>query len=189
MSTTQQLLSTLVETPIGEFIIVANEQGELCMTGFTDSHPRVHRTLARYADDPNITLSQSSQLTTVESTIESYFAGELHALDAIAVAASGSEFQHSVWYALRQIPCGQTCSYGELAKQLGKPGAARAVGLANGSNPMGVIVPCHRVIGANGTLTGYGGGLQRKQWLLKHEGCDFRAKNESKNTQIDLFAV
>ena len=83
----------------------------------------------------------------------------------------GTPFQRAVWAALRRIPAGETLSYGQLAAQIGKPKAVRAVGLANGSNPVGVVVPCHRVIGADGSLTGYGGGLPRKLWLLEHEGA------------------
>ena len=83
----------------------------------------------------------------------------------------GTPFQKTVWRALREIPCGQAISYSELARRIGRPAAVRAVGLANGLNPISVIVPCHRVIGANGTLTGYGGGLERKRWLLSHEGA------------------
>jgi methylated-DNA-[protein]-cysteine S-methyltransferase len=86
------------------------------------------------------------------------------------VATSGTEFQNQVWTALRRIPTGKTLSYGALAKQIGRPAAVRAVGLANGSNPIAIVVPCHRVVGANASLTGYGGGLERKRWLLDHEG-------------------
>jgi O-6-methylguanine DNA methyltransferase len=89
----------------------------------------------------------------------------------VAVATGGTAFQKSVWAALRQIPVGETLGYGALAARLGKPGAARAVGLANGLNPIGIVVPCHRVIGASGTLTGYAGGVERKAWLLAHEGA------------------
>ena len=89
----------------------------------------------------------------------------------LVLAARGSAFQHLVWQALRQIPHGQTESYGELAARIGQPGAARAVGLANHQNPIGIVVPCHRVIGADGSLTGFAGGLHRKQWLLGHEGA------------------
>jgi methylated-DNA-[protein]-cysteine S-methyltransferase len=85
------------------------------------------------------------------------------------VATNGTDFQKSVWHALRAIPAGQTVTYGELARRLGQPTAMRAVGLANGANPIGIVVPCHRVVGANGTLTGYAGGLERKRWLLAHE--------------------
>ena len=82
---------------------------------------------------------------------------------------AGTDFQREVWRALRGIPCGTTLSYGELARRIGRPNAVRAVGLANGANPIGVVVPCHRVIGSNGSLTGYGGGIERKRWLLDHE--------------------
>jgi len=85
------------------------------------------------------------------------------------VQTGGTPFQREVWRSLRNIPCGTTVSYAEVAEQIGRPAAVRAVGLANGSNPVGVVVPCHRVIGANGSLTGYGGGIERKFWLLKHE--------------------
>ena len=98
-----------------------------------------------------------------------YFAGDIHAIDDIPTATAGTAFQREVWRALRAIPAAETISYGQLAQRIGRPRAVRAVGLANGSNPVGVVVPCHRVIGANGSLTGYGGGLHRKEWLLAHE--------------------
>ena len=103
--------------------------------------------------------------------LRAYFAGDLAAIEAIACDAAGTPFQRQVWALLREIPVGRTASYGELAERLGKPGASRAVGLANGRNPVAVVVPCHRVIGADGKLTGYAGGLERKQWLLAHEGA------------------
>jgi methylated-DNA-[protein]-cysteine S-methyltransferase len=98
-----------------------------------------------------------------------YFSGELTAIDTLPVATGGTEFQRLVWSELRRIPCGASISYSELARRIGRPAAVRAVGLANGANPIGIVVPCHRVIGANGTLTGYGGGIERKRWLLAHE--------------------
>ncbi len=100
--------------------------------------------------------------------LAAYFAGELQAFD-LPLAAGGTAFQQRVWAALKEIPFGQTWSYGQLALHIGAPGASRAVGLANGRNPLSIVVPCHRVIGANGSLTGYGGGLERKRWLLAHE--------------------
>jgi methylated-DNA-[protein]-cysteine S-methyltransferase len=106
----------------------------------------------------------------LKNAIERYFAGELAAIYALPIRTAGTAFQREVWSALREIPCGTTVSYAELAEQIGRPAAVRAVGLANGSNPIGVIVPCHRVIGSNGSLTGYGGGIERKRWLLEHEG-------------------
>jgi methylated-DNA-[protein]-cysteine S-methyltransferase len=104
--------------------------------------------------------------------LQAYFAGELTRFD-LPLRMEGTEFQRQVWGALVEIPYGETASYGEIAGRIGKPGAARAVGLANGHNPVGIIVPCHRVIGANGSLTGYGGGLDRKQTLLQLEKDHF----------------
>lgn len=100
-----------------------------------------------------------------------YIAGDLKAIDEIPVRGDGTEFQEQVWFALRRIPIGQTTTYGALAARIGRPGAQRAVGAANGANPIAIVVPCHRVIGHGGRLTGYGGGLDRKQWLLQHEGA------------------
>ncbi|HEX7389242.1 MAG TPA: methylated-DNA--[protein]-cysteine S-methyltransferase, partial [Acidiphilium sp.] len=105
----------------------------------------------------------------VRDRLNAYFAGDLAAVDTITVRAAGTGFQHRVWTALRTIPPGTTTSYGELAARLGVPKASRAVGLANGANPISIVVPCHRVIGADGRLTGYGGGIERKAWLLDHE--------------------
>jgi methylated-DNA-[protein]-cysteine S-methyltransferase len=105
----------------------------------------------------------------IRDPLEAYFAGHVTAIDRIPVDASGTPFQRQVWAALRQIPAGSTTTYGQLAARIGRPSACRAVGLANGSNPVAIVVPCHRVIGANGALTGYGGGLFRKRWLLDHE--------------------
>jgi len=101
--------------------------------------------------------------------LEAYFAGDLRIFD-LPLAPAGTAFQQKVWQALRDIPYGQTESYGALAKRIDAPKASRAVGMANGHNPISIIVPCHRVIGANGNLTGYGGGIERKRWLLAHEG-------------------
>jgi methylated-DNA-[protein]-cysteine S-methyltransferase len=101
--------------------------------------------------------------------ISEYFAGTRQEFD-LPIALEGTEFQQQVWQELQNIPFGQTVSYGDLARSIGKPSAVRAVGAANGDNPVSIIVPCHRVIGSDGGLTGYGGGLERKQWLLKHEG-------------------
>ena len=106
----------------------------------------------------------------VRRAVEAYFAGDVRALDSLEVKTAGTVFQRAVWAALRAIPAGETRSYAQLAAAVGAPRAVRAAGLANGQNPVAVIVPCHRVIGANGTLTGYAGGLERKRWLLAHEG-------------------
>jgi methylated-DNA-[protein]-cysteine S-methyltransferase len=107
------------------------------------------------------------------SRLAAYFSGDLRAIDGIPVDTGGTAFQMSVWSALREIPVGRTACYSDLAARIGKPSATRAVGAANGQNPVAVIVPCHRVIGKDGSLTGYGGGLERKAWLLRHEGVLF----------------
>ena len=105
----------------------------------------------------------------MKDALARFFAGDVEAIAPLAVRTNGTDFQRRVWAALRRIPAGRTTTYGELAATIGAPAASRAVGLANGANPIAIVVPCHRVIGANGTLTGYGGGLARKRWLLDHE--------------------
>jgi methylated-DNA-[protein]-cysteine S-methyltransferase len=110
--------------------------------------------------------------------LDAYFGGEFAKIDSLVVATHGTAFQRQVWSALRRIPLGKTINYATLAARIGRPSAARAVGLANGANPIAIVVPCHRVIGANGGLTGYGGGLERKQWLLTHEGVRSVSRNE-----------
>jgi methylated-DNA-[protein]-cysteine S-methyltransferase len=107
-------------------------------------------------------------LAAVVDQLEAYFAGSRETFD-VPLDLQGTDFQRRVWAGLLEIPYGETMSYGELARRVARPGASRAVGLANGRNPVAIIVPCHRVIGADGTLTGYGGGLDRKVWLLDHE--------------------
>ena len=107
--------------------------------------------------------------TPVSERVRAYFAGDVRALESVAVEPAGTPFQRRVWKALREIPHGETRSYADIARRIGKPNAVRAVGAANGSNPVAIVVPCHRVIGQDGTLTGYGGGLPAKQWLLEHE--------------------
>jgi methylated-DNA-[protein]-cysteine S-methyltransferase len=102
--------------------------------------------------------------------LSAYFAGHVESIDTLAIATGGTTFQRRVWSALRAIPAGRTVSYQALAAAIGHPRAVRAVGAANGANPIGIVVPCHRVVGTDGSLTGYGGGLDRKRWLLSHEG-------------------
>jgi methylated-DNA-[protein]-cysteine S-methyltransferase len=141
--------------------------GHVCLLHFGADGPDVDRFLERwYADLPR----RRAPLPFVGGVLDRYFGGETSAIDSLAVELKGTPFQQTVWTALRHIPCGTTISYAELARRIGEPSAVRAVGTANGANPVAVIVPCHRVIGSNGTLTGYGGGLDRKAWLLTHEG-------------------
>lgn len=158
-----------IDTPIGEFLIVADHNGNLRATDWTDHEPRMRDLLRLHYGNNGFDLEPRHNLNGLSDRIGDYFAGELAAIDRLPVQTAGTSFQREVWSALRKIPCGSTISYGKLAEQIGRPAAVRAVGLANGSNPIGVIVPCHRVIGSNGALTGYGGGIERKRWLLEHE--------------------
>lgn len=157
-----------VATPVGEVLLVTDGQGAVRALDFADYELRMTRLLGRHC--PGFTLVPSRAPEPTRRAVEAYFAGEVRALDGLTVKTGGTEFQRTVWAALRAIPAGETRSYGQLAAAIGSPRAVRAAGLANGQNPVAVIVPCHRVIGANGTLTGYAGGLERKRWLLKHEG-------------------
>lgn len=169
MPTKLRLLTEKFATPIGELVLICDEEGCLRATDWTHYDARMHRLLARHYGEDHVTLTPAHNPFGLTSAIAAYFDGDIHALSSLPVAMEGTAFQKCVWQALRAIPAGQTISYGELAIRLGKPAAVRAVGLANGANPIGVVVPCHRVIGANGSLTGYGGGLERKRWLLNHE--------------------
>jgi methylated-DNA-[protein]-cysteine S-methyltransferase len=156
-------------TPIGTLMIAADPEGNLRAALFTEDEEIVRRYLRLQCGERGITLAPESNPHGLAATIARYFAGELDAIDRIPVETGGTPFQREVWHALREIPCGTTTSYGELARRIGRPKAVRAVGLANGANPVSVVVPCHRVIGSNGSLTGYGGGLERKRWLLDLE--------------------
>ncbi|MCG8707780.1 methylated-DNA--[protein]-cysteine S-methyltransferase [Brenneria sp. 4F2] len=157
-------------TPIGELMIVADENNCLRAVEWREYEEKLYRSLnRRYANDP-FTLRSGNNPGGLTDSLQRYFAGDLNAINALAVVFAGTVFQQRVWQTLREIPCGETISYGELALRLGNPAASRAVGMANGSNPISIVVPCHRVIGANGALTGYAGGIYRKQWLLSHEG-------------------
>ncbi len=155
-------------TPVGDLLVVTDGD-TLRALDFADYEARMRTLLQRHYGA--VTLTDGPLPDKIAAALDAYFAGDHAALDTVPVATGGSAFQKSVWAALRTIPAGTTTGYGALAAALGKPGAARAVGLANGSNPIGIVVPCHRVIGADGTLTGYAGGVLRKEWLLKHEGA------------------
>ena len=155
--------------PVAELLVVTDADGNLRALDFTDYEPRMMTLLGRHYGA--VELVDGALPAPVVAALDAYFAGDLAALDALPVATGGSAFQRRVWAALRAIPVGTTTGYGALAAAIGSPGAARAVGLANGSNPIGIVVPCHRVIGANGALTGYAGGVERKRWLLAHEGA------------------
>ena len=157
-------------TPLGTALILTDKKGNLRALDWSDYEARLHRLLRlHYGKDYEIV--EGMRLSKASLMVGKYFAGDLKAIDKITVETKGTPFQKKVWAALRKIPPGKTKSYAALAKKVGAPSAVRAVGAANGANPIGIVVPCHRVIGTNGKLTGYGGGLHRKQWLLVHEGA------------------
>jgi methylated-DNA-[protein]-cysteine S-methyltransferase len=158
-----------LSTPIGAMIIAADPEGNLRVALFADDEEIVRRYLRLQCGERGFTLAHAANPNGLSEFITHYFAGELDAIKRIPVETGGTPFQREVWRALRDIPCGSTTSYGQLAARIGRPAAVRAVGLANGANPVAVVVPCHRVIGSNGSLTGYGGGIERKRWLLDHE--------------------
>ncbi|MDV9170556.1 methylated-DNA--[protein]-cysteine S-methyltransferase [Streptomyces sp. W16] len=151
---------TVIDSPYGPLTLVADEDGALCGLYMTDQRHRPPEEKFGTPDD--------TPFTEATAQLQAYFAGELKEF-TLELRLHGTRFQRAVWDELRRIPYGETRSYGDLADALGNPGASRAVGLANGKNPIGIIVPCHRVVGANGSLTGYGGGLDRKQRLLDFE--------------------
>lgn len=158
-----------VASPVGEVLVVTDADGAVRALDFHDFEDRMRRLLRRHYGEVVLTPGRAPE--PVRAAVAAYFAGDLAAFDAVEVRTGGTDFQRRVWAALRDIPAGETRSYGQLAAAIGAPKAMRAVGLANGANPVGVIVPCHRVIGASGTLTGYAGGLERKRWLLAHEAA------------------
>jgi methylated-DNA-[protein]-cysteine S-methyltransferase len=164
-----QLLMDRIGTPIGEIVIVADYEGNLRATFWTDRETQLREALQRRYGMNGFTLETAGNPHGLTDAIARYFAGEVTAIDSLPVRTGGTAFQREVWSVLREITCGTTLSYAKLAEQIGRPKAVRAVGLANGSNPVGVVVPCHRVIGSDGSLTGYGGGIERKRWLLEHE--------------------
>ena len=156
---------TTIDTPLGTAHALARN-GKLCALQLATMRVRTSSPLARL---DALVARRTADPAGVVTALEAYFRGDLDALDAIEVDPIGTEFQRRVWAALRTIPHGETTSYGTLARTLGSPTASRAVGAANGANPIWIVVPCHRVIGASGALTGYAGGLDVKRWLLEHE--------------------
>ncbi len=150
---------TKIASPLGELLALGDEDGLTALYLPTGRHAAVTPQDAR-RDDP--------ALADVSDQLDEYFAGRRTDFE-LRLNPHGTPFQLKVWLALRTIPYGATASYGQQAARIGDPGSARAVGLANGRNPISIIVPCHRVIGANGSLTGYGGGIEAKRWLLDHE--------------------
>jgi methylated-DNA-[protein]-cysteine S-methyltransferase len=155
------------KNPCSPIFVVTDAEGMLRALEFADHVSRIHRFLHDHYGEYD--LQDGAAPKSMIRALDAYFDGDLAALDSIETATGGTPFQRAVWRALRKIKPGTTTSYGQIAARVGRPTASRAVGAANGSNPIAIVVPCHRVIGANGSLTGYGGGLPRKRWLLEHE--------------------
>lgn len=155
-------------TPIGPLLIVTDDAQRLRAIEWEDHRPRLEKLLRRYHG--TFDLQEAAPSAPARRALQAYFEGELDAVAGLETAKAGTDFQRLVWAGLRRIPAGETLSYGGLAAKLGRPTASRAVGLANGANPIPIVVPCHRVIGADKSLTGFGSGLPRKRWLLDHEG-------------------
>jgi methylated-DNA-[protein]-cysteine S-methyltransferase len=155
------------KSPVG-VVYVVSDGTNLRAVDFEGHEQRMRRLLTRHCG--RYTLHSARERGEAVLRLGDYFAGDLRAIDNVAVATDGTPFQQQVWAALRAIPAGTTVSYGTIASRIGRPKACRAVGLANGSNPIALFVPCHRVVGSDDSLTGYGGGIERKQWLLAHEG-------------------
>lgn len=165
----QPLRVGTIETPIGVLIVATDSGGEIWAADFVDHEERLTRLLKRRFSEPAYSLSTGPIPEEISAAIGAYFAGDFEPIRHLRLRTGGTTFQKTVWQGLRDIPAGRPISYATLAAQLGKSNAARAVGHANGSNPFNIIVPCHRLVGANGALTGYAGGIERKRWLLDHE--------------------
>jgi methylated-DNA-[protein]-cysteine S-methyltransferase len=164
-----RLVLTTLPTPLGEIDVVADAEGRLRVLEFHDQPHRLARALRRHHRDQPVETGAAP--TAVRDGLAAYFAGELAALATVPWTIDGTPFQGRMWRALVEIPLGETTTYARLAARIGSPTAIRAVGTANGANPIAIVVPCHRVIGTGGALTGYGGGIERKRWLLAHEGA------------------
>jgi methylated-DNA-[protein]-cysteine S-methyltransferase len=170
--------------PLATLLLVTDDEGRLCALEFGDHRPRMLRLLNQLYGD--VALEKGAAPPAVIQALDDYFAGSFAALDDLEIAAGGTPFQRAVWRAVRAVPAATTNSYGEIAAVIGSPKASRAVGAANGSNPIAIVVPCHRVIGSDGGLTGYGGGLPRKRWLLEHESRTDVPKSAASRRQRKL---
>ncbi len=176
-----ELLLDRIDTPLGELVLIADHAARLRAVDWTDYEPRMLRLLGLHYGKNGYRLGARRNPGGLSDALASYFAGDVDAIDAIGVQTAGTPFQRSVWRELRRIPCGEVISYATLAQRIARPSAVRAVGHANGSNPLTIVVPCHRVVGSDGSLTGYAGGLSRKRWLNEHE---LRHGKHAKSVQV-----
>jgi len=167
----KQIRSDRYHSPIGEILIFA-DGSRLCGLLFADNDRKLEKLLTgRYGE---YSITSKANLLNLRTRLDDYFAGQWDAFDGLDLCTDGTEFQRRVWRGLTKIPVGKAISYRQLAHSINRPGASRAVGGANARNPISIIIPCHRVIAADGTLGGYASGLDRKSWLLAHEGAAFR---------------
>ncbi len=191
-----ELLEERLQTPIGNAVVLCDDDGQVRVVDWSDHAERMHRLLVRHYGEAGVRIRPAGSPSAAARALAAYFEGDPGALDSLPVATAGTDFQREVWDALRAIPPGLSLSYRELAQAIGRPSAVRAVGLANGANPIAIIVPCHRVIGADARLTGYAGGLERKRWLLAHEGAlalalkrKFAARNVRAEAEVAAWHV
>lgn len=181
---------TLMDSPIGPLTLIADGDTlvGVDLHGHHGEDSGVVRHLARHLERKHgaLTFTPHADAAGAASRLRAYFAGDIDALAQQPVRTYGTDFQCEIWRALTTIPAGTTWTYAHLAQAVGRPQAVRAAGAANGANPVSLFVPCHRVIGADGTLWGYGGGLERKAWLLNHEKAPFRAMGTDHASQLGL---
>jgi methylated-DNA-[protein]-cysteine S-methyltransferase len=170
----ERFLLDRLQTPIGTALVVTDADGVLRAFDWEDFSSRLKGLLRMQYGA--VILNEARAPKAIRAALSGYFKGDLAALNTIEWRLAGTPFQRKVWTSLPKIPAGTTMTYGALAAKLGMPKAVRAVGHANGSNPLSVVVPCHRLIGADGSLVKYGSGLERKRWLLAHEGVDLNGQ-------------
>lgn len=168
---TLALLEHEVSTPIGSLLLIVDGAGALRAAEWADGRERLPRLLRQHYGSGAFTLTASATSPEFHDAFQAYFAGHTRALDELRIKTGGTAFQARVWQALRTIPPGRPLSYHSFGLRLGLPRHARAIGHANAANPLNIIVPCHRLVGGSGHLTGYAGGLDRKRWLLEHEAA------------------
>jgi methylated-DNA-[protein]-cysteine S-methyltransferase len=168
-----------MSSPVGTIILLADKFGKLRALDFLDYRCRMLLLLRRQYIDEKPQLIFTRTPPAAVAALENYFSGNLADLASVEVSTGGTRFQQSVWAELRTLEPGQLCTYSQIAKRIGNARSVRAVGAANGANPNAIVVPCHRVIGADGSLTGFGGGLERKRWLIAHEA-------KFKSTQVHI---
>jgi len=160
----------VIQTPLGPLTLALTSQDALCGVAFEHRRESMWEFIQRRFESSSLAAEATKRRgTAAGEAIQRYFGGEIDALDGIKVDGGGSEFQRSVWAALRLVRGGMTASYSELARGIGKPTGFRAVATANAINPVAIVIPCHRIIHADGSISGYGGGVERKRWLLHHE--------------------